>query len=145
MNAKSLITFFVCLNVAGYIIASLINLDVLTANQEVMPYTATQIANQFNLFTFSATNVAYGLLGAGIAGLIGLITKQGYFAVSAAVIWMLGVFLNIGTWLTSGFSVMMGILLPPELSFMSYVISTFVTFIFFWFLAGTLTQRPDIG
>lgn len=130
---------------AGFIISSLISLEVLTGNQTVMPYNYQDIQNQFNLFTFSASNIAYGLLGAGIAGLIGIITKQGTFAVSAAVIWILGIFLNIGTWITSGFSVMMGILLPPELSFMSYILCAVVTMTFFWFLAGTLTQRPDIG
>lgn len=145
MNAKTLIMFFLCLNCAGIIISALVSADVLTADQSVMPYTTDQIKEQLNLFTFSASNIAYGLLGAGIAGLIGLITKSGTFAVSAAVIWILGIFLNLATWITNGFSVMIGILLPSDLWYMSYIVEAFVLSTFFWFLAGTLTQRPDIG
>jgi apolipoprotein N-acyltransferase len=110
-----------------------------------MPYTLSDVNSQFSLFTFSATNVTYGIIGAGIAGLIGLITKQGMFAIIAALIWVVGVFLNIFNWILNGFPLMLNILLAGTgLEFIAYVVESFVLVLFFFFLASILSQRQDM-
>lgn len=137
--------FFLAFNAAGYIIANLVGLGVLTGNSGVMPYTLDQVNSQFSLFTFSSQNVAYGIVGAGIAGLIGWLTKQGMFAVIAALIWVVGIFLNIFNWILNGFPVMLNILLAGTgLEFMAYVAESFVLVFFFFFLASILSQRQDL-
>jgi apolipoprotein N-acyltransferase len=145
MKIYTLILFFLAFNAAGYIIANLVGLGVLTGNSSVMPYTLDQVNSQFSLFTFSTQNVAYGIVGAGIAGLVGWLTKQGMFAVIAALIWVVGVFLNIFNWILNGFPVMLNILLAGTgLEFMAYVAESFVLVFFFFFLASILSQRQDL-
>jgi len=145
MKIYTLILFFLAFNAAGYIIANLVGLGVLTGNTSVMPYTLDQVNSQFSLFTFSTQNVAYGIVGAGIAGLVGWLTKQGMFAVIAALIWVVGVFLNIFNWILNGFPVMLNILLTGTgLEFMAYVAESFVLVFFFFFLASILSQRQDL-
>jgi hypothetical protein len=144
LKIYTLILFFLAFNASGYIIANLVSLGVLTGNSDVMPYTLTDVNSQFSLFTFSATNVTYGIIGAGIAGLIGLITKQGMFAIIAALIWVVGIFLNIFNWVLNGFPMMLNILLAGTgLEFMAYVVESFVLVLFFFFLASILSQRQD--
>jgi hypothetical protein len=145
MKIYTLVLFFLAFNAAGYIIANLVGLGVLTGNTSVMPYTLDQVNSQFSLFTFSTQNVAYGIVGAGIAGLVGWLTKQGMFAVIAALIWVVGVFLNIFNWVLNGFPVMLNILLTGTgLEFMAYVAESFVLVFFFFFLASILSQRQDL-
>jgi len=137
-----LLVFFLSFNAAGYIIANLVGLGVLVGNSNVMPYTIEQVNSQFNLLTFSVQNVTYGLVGAGIAGLIGLITRQGIFAITAALIWVVGVFLNVFNWILNGFPLMMNILLAGTgLEFVGYIVESVLLAFFFFSLAGILSQR----
>lgn len=133
MRAYSLILFFLCLNLAGYIVSQLVSADVIMGSSEVMPYSSGGILTQFNLTVFATIGV-----GAGIAGIVAIITKQYVFASVVTVIWVVGLLFNVGNWILNGFPTMMGILLPPELSFMQVVFTAIVTFIFFFLLAETL-------
>lgn len=142
MRMYSIILFFVCLNLAGYIINYLVAGDVLVANQEVMPYGSEGILAQFNLATFTAIAA-----GAGIAGLIGVITKQYVFAAGAALIWTVGLMFNVGQWILNGFPRMIGILLNGTGLdvIVSTVCTTLLTLYLFFFLAETLSQKPLVS
>lgn len=144
MKAWHLILFFICLNLSGYVIANLMADDIIASSDKMeMPYTIEEIQNQFSPFSFSVTNIALGVLGAGIAGLIGLLLKQGTFAIYAVVIWLVGTFLNIASWVIFGFPKFMVFLLAGTgLDYLSYVFTTLLYLFFFWFLAETLAQRP---
>jgi hypothetical protein len=157
MNAKSLIIMFIALNSAGIIVGMLITNDVLfIGHQNVMPYDPETVANQFNLLTFSTANVVSGIIG-GLVGVIGLITRQGTFAIYAILIWIIGTFLGIFSWVFSGFGKMLDILIPAELNptvvnilgvdigITSAIIWTFILITFYFALAGVAAQRTDLG
>lgn len=145
MKARSVIVFFMSLNMAAYILGllaasgTITGLDVLGAPT----FTAQEITDKFNIVTFSAQNIAIGVVGAGIVGLIGWITKQGVYAIYAAVIWLVGIFLNIFQFVLTGLSALVGILLPPEVAFMGGVIYAFVMITFFYALSSMVGQRSE--
>jgi hypothetical protein len=141
MRAWSLIIFFLSLNFAGIIISYLIGGDVIVGSDSVvMPYSTDQILSQFTLTTFAISAV-----GGGIAGLIGLITKQYVFAAGAAVIWILGIFFTLGNWILNGFQLMLNILLAGTgLDFLGTILYAFFLVFFFFFLAGTISQNPNL-
>jgi hypothetical protein len=143
MKAWNLILFFVCLNLSGFVLANLMAANVLPMTDQIpMPYGLEDIQKTFNPFTFSMNNILYGVVGAAIAGLIGLILRQGTFAIYAVIIWLVGCFLGITQWVILGFPLFLEFLLAgTQLSFMSFVISTLLFVFFFFFLAETLAQR----
>ncbi len=144
MRLYSVLLFYVCLNLAGFAISTLVVGNVLAPNAVYgeMPYGSTEILAQFNLATF--TTIA---AGAGIAGLIGLITKQYVFATGAALIWVLGCMFNVGQWLLNGFPRMIGILLNGTgIDVMiSTILTTILTFYLFFFFAELLSQKPMVS
>lgn len=157
MNAKSLIIMFLALNSAGILVGLLISNNVLAiGSQSNMPYSAQDIAAEFSLLTFSTANVVSGVVG-GLVGVIGLITRQGTFAIYAILIWIIGTFLGMFSWIFSGFGKMLDILIPAELNptvvsilgvnigVTSAVIWTFILVTFYFALAGIATQRQDFG
>jgi hypothetical protein len=129
--------FIIAFNASGYIIATLTTGGVLVGNSVAMPYSMTDFTLQFDLFkTFSA------MAGIGLAGLFGLITRQGIYAVTAALIWVVGIFLNVFSWMVNGFPLMLNILLAGTgVEFVAYVVEVFVLAFFFFSLAGILSQR----
>lgn len=143
MKIYSVLLLFVCLNLAGWMISELVSANVLISNAEVMPYDSEGILAQFNLATFTALAA-----GAGIAGLIGLITKQYVFAAGAALIWTVGIMFNASNWILNGFPRMIGILLADTGGFdiiVSTILTTLLTFYLFFFLAETLSQKPLVS
>jgi hypothetical protein len=119
---------------AGYIISQLVAQGAMVGDVLLMPYSSTDLLAQFSLTTFAVMGA-----GAGLAGLIGLITKQYMFAAGAAAIWCVGLFFNVGNWLLNGFPMMMSILLGGTgLDFLSVVFTVGFTLIFFFGLANTL-------
>lgn len=146
MRLYSILLFFICLNLSGYAISTLVTAEVLVANKEVMPYGSTEILSQFDIYTFTAWGI-----GAGIAGLIGLITKQYVFAAGATLIWTLGIMFNVSNWILNGFPRMIGILIggSPELAPFSLlvqsILTTMLTFYLFFFLAEILSQKPMVS
>ncbi len=137
MKLWTLLVFFISFNASGYIIANLVAGGVLVGNSVVMPYSMTDFTLKFDLFqTFSA------MAGIGLAGLFGLITRQGIYAITAALIWVVGIFLNVFTWLVNGFPLMLNILLAGTgMEFVAYIVETFMLAFFFFSLAGILSQR----
>lgn len=109
------------------------------------PYSQEDITDKFSLVAFSAENIVVGGVGLGLIGLIGWITKQGVYAIYAAIIWLAGIFLNIFQFILTGVFTMLGILLPTELAFMSGIIYGFVMISFFYALSGIIGQRADYG
>jgi hypothetical protein len=137
--------FFICLNLAGIAISTLVDYDILVGNKEVMPYDSSAVLAEFNLTTFATIGV-----GAGIAGLIGLITKQYVFAMGAALVWTLGCLFNVGQWLLDGFPKMVGVLLAgPELAPLALLVQTIctamLTFYLFFCFAEILGQRSMVS
>jgi hypothetical protein len=127
---------------AGFIIGQLIALDVLSMSKSEMPYTTTDIGFAFRLDQFSMLS---GLLGAGLGGVIAIITKQYMFATGIILIWILGCFIGVVNWVLNGFPAMLNILLAGTgLEFVSYVAETIMLVFFFMFLASLLSQRPDL-
>ncbi len=157
MNAKSVVIMFLALNFAGIVVGLLISNDVLAIGyQGTMPYDPNTVANQFSLLTFSTANVVTGVVG-GLVGVIGLITRQGTFAIYAILIWIIGTFLGLFSWVFSGFGKMLDLLIPAELNptvvsilgvnigVTSAVIWTFILVTFYFALAGVASQRADLG
>jgi len=145
MKAWSVILFFLCFNAAGYIIGQLAALNVLSLAKSEMPYGVSDISSAFSLNVFSANNIGFGLLGAGIGAIIGIITKQYVFATGIILVWLVGTFLNLTNWILNGFPTMLNILLAGTgLEFIAYVVESITLAIFFMFLAGILSQRPDL-
>lgn len=149
MKARSVVVFFICLNAAAYILGVLATSGVISGFDQIgsdaIPYSQSSVNNQFSLTNFSAASITAGLVGAGIIGLIGWITKQGVYAIYAALIWLIGMFLNIFSFVINGASALVGVLLPSGLSFMSGIIYGGILIVFFYALAGTIGQRPDWG
>ncbi len=147
MKAKSLVIFFICLNASAYIIGALAASGTLTGMDVIgaAPYDASEVEGQFSLLNFSAESVVAGTVGFGIIGLIGWITKQGVYALYAAMIWLVGIFLNIFQFVLTGLSTLLGVLLPTEIAFMGGVIYGGLIVVFFYALAGTIGSRPDWG
>jgi hypothetical protein len=153
MRIWSLILFFLCFNASGYIIAQLVANNVFTnamilgnTNSTSGQTTITDIHNQFDIgVVFSASNIMYGLIGAGLAAVVGIIMRQGVFAIYVILIWIVGIFLGLFSWILNGFPKMLEIILAGTgLEWLSYVLSTFMLAFFFMFLASLLAQRGDL-
>lgn len=154
MKAYNVIVFFLSLNFSGLIIAALVTQGILMGNASSMPYNTTDVSNQFSfsIFNVSLENVAYGVLGAGLAGIIGLITKQGIFAIYAILIWLVGIFSGIAQWVLGGLGKMIDLLLvdtgldtllPAPFS-IGLIFNGFMLAFFFFWLASILSQRQEI-
>jgi|SRR5690554_5119947 len=128
---------------AGVIASGLVSADVISMDVSNMPYDMEDINAEYNLGTFAAVSVVAG----GIAGVIALISRSGTYANYATLIWLVGVFGGVASWVLTGFTNMFEVMLPPEINpggMFSSVIYGGVLVVFFFFLAGTLSQRPDL-
>jgi hypothetical protein len=128
---------------AGVIAAGLVSADVIVMGTDEMPYDMNNVNTEFSLGNFIAVSGAIG----GVAGLIALITRSGTYANYATLIWLVGVFGGVATWVLTGFTNMFEVLLPAEINpggLFSSVIYGGVLIGFFFFLAGTISQRPDL-
>lgn len=132
MKVYGFLLFYICLNLAAFII----NVSgALPVSQElyINPF---DISNKFSLTIFLGVTVAGGL-----AGVIALITRQYVYASVALIIWVIGLFVPIGQWFLLGVPIMLNSILPVELSYIIHVITAFCTFIFFMFMVEIVTQR----
>jgi hypothetical protein len=145
MRAKDVIIFFVCLQFAGIIAGVLASNDVImmgTGNLADGSDLAA-IEQQFSLTSFIAVSSAIG----GVTGLIALITRSGTYANYATLIWVVGLFGGVTTWILTGFTNIFDILLPAEINpggIFSTIINGGVLVVFYFFLAGAISQRPDL-
>ncbi len=147
MKADNLVYFFLALNAAAYIIGVLASSGAIMPINSggAAPYDQTSINNQFSLTNFSSSAVTAGVVGAGIIGVIGWITKQNVYALFAMSIWLVGIFLNIFSFILQGLSALVTTLLPADVAFMGGVIYGFVLICFFYALARTVGQNPSLG
>ena len=138
MKFWTLLVFFISLNASGYIIANLVASGVLVGNSAVMPYSMTDIS-----VAFDPVKIFSAAAGIGIAGLFGLITRQGIYAITAALIWTVGIFLNVVSWMLWGFPLMLNVLLSGTglEVIVPAVAGAFLPAFFFFSLAGILSQR----
>jgi protein-S-isoprenylcysteine O-methyltransferase Ste14 len=60
-------------------------------------------------------------------------------------IWLVGIFLNIFSFILQGLSALVTTLLPADVAFMGGVIYGFVLICFFYALARTVGQNPSLG
>lgn len=132
MRAYSLMMFIICLNMSAFIISQS---GSLTESQElyINPF---DIQNQFSLTLFGALGV-----GGAILGLASLLTRQYVYAAGALLIWVIGIFLPIGQWFLVGTPIILSVLLPPEISYITHVITAFFAFTLFMFFAEIVSQR----
>jgi hypothetical protein len=139
LKAWSIVLFFVCLNLAGFVVSNLVDMDVLPASKEViMPYSIDNLKGQFSL-----SLVAGLLAGGAVAGLIGIMLKQYTFGVLAGAIWVCGLLFTIGQWVLMGIDILMKLLLAGTgLEWLSDVIYVGVLVAFFALLAETLSSKP---
>lgn len=146
MKASNLVYFFVALNASAYILGLLVSLDVLVpiAGASAV-YDPSDVTAQFALTNFSGQAIVAGVVGAGIIGVVGWITKQGIYAVFAMAIWLVGIFLNIFTFIITGMSSFFTALLPSEIAFMAGIFYGFIVISIFYALARTVSQNPSIG
>ncbi len=143
MNAKDVIWFFICLQAAGIVAAALVSADVLVMGVGNMPYDMANVQSQFSIATFLGVSA----IGGGIAGVIALISRSGTYANYATLIWLVGIFGGVASWILTGFTNMFDVLLPVEMNpggLFSSIIYGGVLVVFFFFLAGTISQRPDL-
>ncbi len=145
MRLYSVLLFFICLNVAGYLVNLLIANNVIgnpSVTQTTLPYSGSDVATQFAITTF-----VMGAAGSGIAGLFALITKQYVYASGATLIWIVGLLINVVTWFTNGFPQLLGFLLGGTglEGLVSAIFMPILTFYLFFFLAETLSQKPMVS
>lgn len=146
MKAWSFVLFFISFNIACGIVTALVALEVLPPITGQGPYTSDQISSMFSFNNFTASNVATAVLAGGIVGLMGLIFRQGIFAIYAVLIFVLGLFLNVGQFIFYGvYSLANSLLLGTGLEVTIPAALQLVTLaFFFFFLASILSQRQDM-
>jgi len=132
MRTYSLMLFIICLNLSAFVLHQS---QALTTSQElyISPFDVT---NKFSLTLFGALGV-----GGAILGLASLLTRQYVYAAGALLIWVIGIFLPIGQWLLVGTPLILAALLPPEISYISHVVTAFFAFALFMFLGEIVSQR----
>ena len=132
MKAYSLMMFVVCLNMSAFIL----NQSGAMASSQELYISPFDLSNQFSLTVFGALGV-----GGAILGLASLLTRQYVYAAGALLIWIVGVFLPIGQWFLLGAPLMLGAILPPEVSYLTHVVTAFFALVLFMFLAEIVGQR----
>ena len=124
--------FVVCLNMSAFIL----NQSGAMASSQELYISPFDLSNQFSLTVFGALGV-----GGAILGLASLLTRQYVYAAGALLIWIVGVFLPIGQWFLLGAPIMLGAILPPEVSYLTHVVTAFFALVLFMFLAEIVGQR----
>jgi len=132
LKAYSLILFVVCLNLSAFVI----NQSGVMMHSQALYISPFDIQNQFSLTIFGALGV-----GGSILGLAALLTRQYVYAGGALLIWIIGIFLPIGQWILFGTPLILSVLLPPEIAYVSHVVTAFIALILFMFLAEVVSQR----
>jgi len=132
MKVYSLMVFYLCLNMAAFII----NQSGAFATSQELYINPLNVSNQFSLTVFGGL-----LAGGAIIGIIALITRQYVYASIALVVWVIGLILPVAQWFLLGTPIILAAILPPEISYVSTVVSAFFAFIFFMFMIEIASQR----
>lgn len=132
MKVYSLMLFIICLNISAFILNSA---QVLPVNRP-LTWGITDLTATFSLTVFAGLGI-----GGALIGVVGLITRTYVYAAGAILIWILGILLPIASWFLNGVPMMLTMLLPSELSYISSAITAVFMFIFFIFIVEIMTQR----
>jgi len=148
LKAYSLMVFYLCVNMAAYII----NQSGAFIESQLLYINPFDVSNQFSLTVFGGL-----LIGGGIIGVIALITRQYVYASVALVVWVIGLILPVAQWFLLGTPIVLNalipvgtdgkpVLLPVEIndvwvSGFTLIIVAFFAFIFFMFMIEIASQR----
>ena len=152
MRAWTLIIFFIALNASGFIIGKLADPSVgvlMPINNMTMPYNASTAITNSTTSPFQLSNWSVGKIIASIIGGVGifalLITRNAMFAIIAALLWVLGCMMDVTSWVLTGFSTLMQVMLAGTgLEWLGDIIYGFLLVFFFFWLASILAQRQDM-
>jgi hypothetical protein len=138
----SLVMFMFCLNVAAWI---LMMGGLATSEGRYLVLVPSDISSLFNIQAFAADNLVGTLsslaLGMGIAGLVGIITRQGVYAAGVILIWVACIMFTPLYMILNGVPALMSALLPAEISWLGLGFQAFFNVIFFMFFIETFSQR----
>lgn len=133
MKAYSAMLFIICINVAAW----LLHVSGVYPAGGTLWLSPSDVVAQFGLSIFGGLAVS----GA-ITGVISLLVRQSISASYALTIWLVGIMLSLAMWLVGGVPIVLAMMLPGELWFVSTVIQALFTVIFFVFLVEVVGQRP---
>ncbi len=133
MKMYSFLVFFLCLNVAAFILNEA---GFYTETSELV-VSAEDISATFNWATL-LTSLGVGGI---VAGLVALLTRQYVYAAGALIVWAIGSMAPVIRWFFIGVPLMLGQLLPSGLEFVSTVTQAFFAVIFFMFIIELVAQR----
>ena len=133
MKMYSMFFFVICLNISAFIIAQS---SMSSAGQELV-WSPEQMAAVFNWQSFA---VSLGIAGS-VTGLLMVLTKQFMYASLALILWAISMLWKPLEWFVAGVPLMLNVLLPTELWYISAVIEGVFAMIFFFFIIEVATQR----
>lgn len=129
----SFLFFFICLNVAAFII----NEAAFLPESEELAVTPTDV-----MATFTWENLLLSLgVGGAIAGIVALLTRQYVYAVGALIIWAIGSLTPVIQWFFIGVPLLLNSVLPSEISFIGSVVQGLFAVVFFMFIIELTAQR----
>jgi len=145
MRLWNVILLFICFNGAAIFIGQLVAADVLMLETKDAPYSMVSLQNVFDYRTiFSAQNIGTGMLAGGIGAIIMLVTRQGTYALYVILIFLIGTFIPIFSWIINGFGNIINIFLAGTgLETLGYIVTAVFYAFFFFQIAGILSQRGD--
>lgn len=132
MRAYSLLLFYLCLNLAAFI---LVSTDIIPVGDWI-EHTPTDISAMFSLTTFSAL-VAGGTIG----GLVALLTRQYALSAGLILVWCVGILYEPISWVLIGVPKILNAILPAELSVLGTVVGVLTSVVFFMFFIEVLGGR----
>ena len=124
--------FIICINIAAW----LLNVSGVYPAGGSLWISPSDVIAQFGLSVFGGIAIS----GA-ITGVISLLLRQAISASYALVIWLVGVLLSLGMWFVGGVPIVLALMLPSELWFVSLAIQALFSVVFFVFLVEVVGQR----
>lgn len=132
MRAYSAMLFIITLNVAAW----LLNVSGVYPAGGIFWLSPSDVIAQFGLSVFGGLAVS----GA-ITGVIGLLLRQNLSASYALAVWLVGILLSLGLWFLGGIPIVLAMMLPSDLWFVSTLFQSLFTVVFFIFLVEVVGQR----
>lgn len=134
MKMYSIMFFMICMNVAAFI---------LTQSGAAMTGSELTYNPESILATFNLDQMWVGLgIGGAAAGFLAFATHSLIFSTVALMMaWVIINVVPIVEWVVAGVPLMLGILLPAELWYISVSVRAFFAIIFFFFILEIMSQR----
>lgn len=140
-----LILFFVCLNLAVY----LVNETHLVGDFYIPPYEEpSNILSRLVTLNLTGVDLRFGGTTLAVGGLVGLITGNlVYGGILALILFALDLFIPFAKWVLFGFPTFINQLAEidgvadPSLVAVALVIQVLMSVVWFWFILGLISQR----